>query len=111
MGLLKAENPSLSKFCSYHAKTTLLHACCSRTKDSDWEAAQLGLCFQQLLEDFEVHLKDGMLPNFFIPSHNLLSSSHDRKSCQLLARRIEEERNNGFPIFHKSVGTTSITSP
>ncbi|XP_021436146.2 cyclic GMP-AMP synthase [Oncorhynchus mykiss] len=101
LDLLKAENPSLSKFCSYHAKTTLLHACCSRTQDSDWEAAQLGLCFQQLLEDFEGHLKDGMLPNFFIPKHNLLGSGHDRRSCQFLARRIEEERNNGFPIFRK----------
>ncbi|XP_041722518.2 cyclic GMP-AMP synthase-like [Coregonus clupeaformis] len=100
LGLLKANNPSMSKFCSYHAKTTLLHACCSRTKDSDWEATRLGPCFQQLLGDFEGHLKEGMLPNFFIPTHNLLGSGHNRKSCQLLAQHIEEERNNGFPIFH-----------
>ncbi|XP_064786974.1 cyclic GMP-AMP synthase [Oncorhynchus masou masou] len=97
--LLKAKDPSLSKFCSYHAKTTLLHACCSRTKDSDWEATQLGPCFQQLLRDFEGHLKDGKLPNFFIPTHNLLGSGHNRKSCVTLARCIEEQRNNGFPIF------------
>uniref|UniRef100_A0A674AHI0 Cyclic GMP-AMP synthase n=1 Tax=Salmo trutta TaxID=8032 RepID=A0A674AHI0_SALTR len=99
LGLLKAENPSLSKFCSYHAKTTLLHACCSRTKDSDWEATQLGPCFRQLLKDFEGHLKDGKLPNFFIPTHNLLGSGHDRKSCQILAQCIEEQRNKGFPVF------------
>ncbi|XP_071236266.1 cyclic GMP-AMP synthase [Salvelinus alpinus] len=99
LSLLKAEDPSLSKFCSYHAKTTLLHACCSRTKDSDWEATQLGPCFQQLLRDFEGHLKDGKLPNFFIPTHNLLGSDHDRKSCQILAKCIEEKRNKGFPVF------------
>ncbi|XP_020335702.1 cyclic GMP-AMP synthase [Oncorhynchus kisutch] len=99
LSLLKAEDPSLSKFCSYHAKTTLLHACCSRTKDSDWEATQLGPCFQQLLRDFEGHLKDGKLPNFFIPTHNLLGSGHNRRSCLILAQCIEEQRNKGFPIF------------
>ncbi|XP_035610183.1 cyclic GMP-AMP synthase isoform X1 [Oncorhynchus keta] len=99
LNLLKAEDPRLSKFCTYHAKTTLLHACCSRTKDSDWEATQLGPCFQQLLRDFEGHLKDGKLPNFFIPTHNLLGSGHNHKSCLILAQCIEEQRNNGFPIF------------
>uniref|UniRef100_A0A4W5N4H8 Cyclic GMP-AMP synthase n=1 Tax=Hucho hucho TaxID=62062 RepID=A0A4W5N4H8_9TELE len=99
LSLLKAEDSSLSNFCSYHAKTTLLHACCSRTKDSDWEVTQLGPCFQQLLRDFEGHLKDGKLPNFFIPTHNLLGSGHNCKSRQILAQGIEEQRNKGFPIF------------
>ncbi|CAB1312633.1 unnamed protein product [Coregonus sp. 'balchen'] len=90
LGLLKAENPN------HPAPRLLLQA-----QDSDWEAVRLGPCFQQLLEDFEGHLKHSMLPNFFIPTHNLLGSGHDRKSCQFLARRIEEERNNGFPIFRK----------
>ncbi|KAJ8014132.1 hypothetical protein DPEC_G00037080 [Dallia pectoralis] len=100
---LKSEDPSLSKFCSYLAKTTLLHACCIRTKDTDWEASQLGSCFQQLLADFEQHLIDGTLPNFFIPTHNLLGSGISRKSCNALARRIKE-RNNGFPIFRHNLG-------
>ncbi|XP_046885482.1 cyclic GMP-AMP synthase [Hypomesus transpacificus] len=98
LGLLKEKQPSLSKFCSYHAKTTLLHACCTRTRDSEWEASNLSDCFQLLLEDFERHLKDRKLPNFFIPTQNLLTSI-DRKSCEMLARCISEERNNGFPIF------------
>ncbi|XP_067092955.1 cyclic GMP-AMP synthase [Osmerus mordax] len=99
LSLLKEKQPSLSKFCSYHAKTTLLHACCTRTKDSEWEASTLSHCFQLLLEDFERHLKDRNLPNFFIPTQNLLTGT-DRKSCEMLARCISEERNNGFPIFH-----------
>ncbi|XP_010890617.3 LOW QUALITY PROTEIN: cyclic GMP-AMP synthase [Esox lucius] len=99
LALLKLENPNLSKFCSYYAKTTLLHACSVRTQDSDWEAARLGLCFQQLLADFEGYLKNVSLPNFFIPTHDLLGSGYDRKRLHLLAKRIEEERNNGFPIF------------
>ncbi|XP_071767982.2 cyclic GMP-AMP synthase [Centroberyx gerrardi] len=100
LGLLKSEETSFKKFCSYHAKTTLLHACCSRTKDTDWEASRLNDCFQLLLENFEDHLTERQLPNFFIPSQNLLSGPSP-KSCTSLARRIKEERDNGFPIFRK----------
>ncbi|KAI1894773.1 hypothetical protein AGOR_G00119190 [Albula goreensis] len=91
----------LSKFFSYLCKTTLLHACATRMHDSDWEMANLSHCFQQLLQDFEGYLRQGHLPNFFIPSHNLLSSGHDKKSCQFLANCIEYQRNNGFPIFEE----------
>ncbi|XP_071385723.1 cyclic GMP-AMP synthase [Centroberyx affinis] len=100
LGLLKSEDPSFNKFCSYHAKTTLLHACCSRTKDTEWEASRLNHCFQLLLDNFEGHLRDRQLPNFFIPSQNLLSGPSS-KSCTSLARRIKEERDKGFPIFKK----------
>ncbi|KAG8000302.1 Elongation factor 1-alpha [Nibea albiflora] len=77
---LKEKNPSFDKFCSYHAKTTLYTACCSRTKDSDWSASSLSHCFQLLLEDFMTHLKSGELYNFFIPTQNLLSGPSQRSS-------------------------------
>lgn len=93
LSLLK-ERDSFDKFCSYHAKTTLLHACCSRTKDTDWHT--LSHCFQKLLEDFEGHLERGVLYNFFIPTQNLLSG---KERCRSLAKCIKDERNNGFPIF------------
>ncbi|XP_072246433.1 cyclic GMP-AMP synthase [Leuresthes tenuis] len=96
--LLKEEDTSLNKICSYHAKTTLLHACCSRTKDHDWRAPDLSHCFQLLLQDFENHLKKRELHNFFIPSQNLLSGP-SMKTCQKLAERIKKESENGFPIF------------
>uniref|UniRef100_A0AAY4CIC1 Cyclic GMP-AMP synthase n=1 Tax=Denticeps clupeoides TaxID=299321 RepID=A0AAY4CIC1_9TELE len=102
---LKATNPDLSKFCSYHAKTTLLHACTRRPTDGEWVYADLSQCFQQLLKDFEHYLKEGVLPNFFIPKQNLLSSV-SKKSCQALARLIEEQRNNGFPL-----GSLSLLPP
>uniref|UniRef100_A0A672I0L7 Cyclic GMP-AMP synthase n=1 Tax=Salarias fasciatus TaxID=181472 RepID=A0A672I0L7_SALFA len=70
---LKEEDPSFDKFCSYHAKTTLLHACCSRPRDGDWRLSDLSHCFQMLLQDFQAHLRRGILQNFFIPSQNLLS--------------------------------------
>ncbi|KAM4599962.1 cyclic GMP-AMP synthase [Fundulus diaphanus] len=98
--LLKESNPSFDKFCSYHAKTTFLHACCSRTKDGEWEASRLGHCFNLLLQDFESHLRRGELQNFFIPGQNLLSSPR-KKVCSDLADSIKEERENGFPIFDK----------
>ncbi|XP_035461229.2 cyclic GMP-AMP synthase [Scophthalmus maximus] len=98
LSLLKEMHSSLDKFYSYHAKTTLLHACCARTKDSDWMASNLSQCFQQLLDDFVGHLEKGILPNFFIPDQNLLSGP-DQDSCNLLAKCIKEQRDNGFLIF------------
>ncbi|KAK5908784.1 hypothetical protein CgunFtcFv8_016813 [Champsocephalus gunnari] len=97
LSLLKEKN-SFEKFCSYHAKTTLLHACCSRTKDTDWRASSLSQCFRLLLEDFVSHLEEGILNNFFIPTQNLLSSL-SRNKCKSLARCIREECDKGFPIF------------
>ncbi|XP_037637335.1 cyclic GMP-AMP synthase isoform X2 [Sebastes umbrosus] len=98
LSLLKEKDTSFDKFCSYHAKTTLLHACCSRTKDTEWRASSLSDCFQLLLEDFVAHLEVGLLHNFFIPTQNLLSGPGPKK-CNSLARRIKEECDNGFPIF------------
>ncbi|KAM6915808.1 cyclic GMP-AMP synthase [Xenentodon cancila] len=96
--LLKEKKPELNKFCSYHAKTTFLHACCSRTSDTEWKDSDLSLCFQLLLQDFENHLRHGKLCNFFIPSQNLLSSP-GIKMCENLANCIKEQREKGFPIF------------
>ncbi|KAJ8360093.1 hypothetical protein SKAU_G00166180 [Synaphobranchus kaupii] len=97
---LKQKHPTkLSKFFSYLCKTTLLHACATRARDSDWEMDNLSDCFQQLLEDFEGHLRRANLPNFFIPTQNLLGTTTDKRSCEFLADCIESERNNSFPIF------------
>ncbi|XP_073338323.1 cyclic GMP-AMP synthase [Pagrus major] len=98
LSLLKESDSSFDKFCSYHVKTTLLHACCSRTKDSDWSASSLSHCFQLLLDDFVAHLESGTLNNFFIPTQNLLSGPGPKK-CKSLACRIREECDKGFPIF------------
>ncbi|XP_051771739.1 cyclic GMP-AMP synthase [Ctenopharyngodon idella] len=93
-----SKSNKMSNFCSYHAKTTLLHACATRGEDSQWAYSQLADCFQQLLEDFVKHLKDRHLPNFFIPSHNLLHQATP-SNCDFLADEIEFQRNNIFPIF------------
>uniref|UniRef100_A0A3B5M2L2 Cyclic GMP-AMP synthase a n=1 Tax=Xiphophorus couchianus TaxID=32473 RepID=A0A3B5M2L2_9TELE len=100
--LLKESNSSFAKFCSYHAKTTLLHACCSRTRDSDWAASDLNRCFGLLLQDFESHLRRGELNNFFIPSQNLLSGP-GKSLCKHLADCVKEQRENGFPIFERDL--------
>ncbi|KAK2852597.1 hypothetical protein Q7C36_007798 [Tachysurus vachellii] len=86
------------KLCSYHAKTTLLHACAARVKDSEWADSELSHCFQQLLRDFEQNLRACKLPNFFIPSQNLLNGLN-KKKCERLADYIENQRNNGFPLL------------
>ncbi|KAL1262933.1 hypothetical protein QQF64_005672 [Cirrhinus molitorella] len=93
-----SKSSKMSSFCSYHAKTTLLHACATRGPDSEWAYTQLADCFQQLLKDFLEHLRNRRLPNFFIPSHNLLHEA-SKRSCEFLANEIEFQHNNNFPIF------------
>uniref|UniRef100_A0A668SAN8 Cyclic GMP-AMP synthase n=1 Tax=Oreochromis aureus TaxID=47969 RepID=A0A668SAN8_OREAU len=94
--LLKERDSSFDKFCSYHAKTTLFHACCLRTDDSNWRASDLSNCFQLLLEDFERYLENGELCNFFIPSQNLFSGI---RKCKCLSGAIREERLNASGIM------------
>ncbi|XP_047010076.1 cyclic GMP-AMP synthase isoform X2 [Ictalurus punctatus] len=81
--LKEAHPEDADKLCSYHAKTTLLHACAARVKDSEWESSELNHCFQQLLGDFEENLRACQLSNFFIPSQNLFKgvSSPSLKTC------------------------------
>lgn len=98
---LKEKVPSLKDFCSYHAKTTLLHACCTRPKDSEWRPADLSHCFSLLLDDFVAHLESGELFNFFIPTQNLLANITQRSRTQLV-KHIREQRDNGFQIFTKT---------
>ncbi|KAI5616259.1 cyclic GMP-AMP synthase [Silurus asotus] len=96
---LKEKHPEeMDELCSYHAKTTLLHACAARVKDSVWAFSELSHCFQELLKDFEQNLRACKLPNFFIPSQNLLSGISKKKS-KFIADLIENQRNNGFPIL------------
>ncbi|XP_062851472.1 cyclic GMP-AMP synthase [Trichomycterus rosablanca] len=98
---LKEMHPKeADELCSYHAKTTLLHACATRVEDSKWAASELSHCFQQLLEDFEKHLKDGQLSNFFIPSQNLLKNLTNKGGIALV-NCIQYQRNNGFPLFQQ----------
>ncbi|KAG9350531.1 hypothetical protein JZ751_026897 [Albula glossodonta] len=101
---LREKHPKeLSKFCSYHAKSMLFHACCQRPSDSEWVGERLSECFQLLLQDFVGCLRDGHLPNFFIPTHNLLGSKPDKRTRGFLADLIEHEINNMFPIFQESL--------
>ncbi|XP_013885157.1 cyclic GMP-AMP synthase isoform X2 [Austrofundulus limnaeus] len=101
--LCKEKNSDLDKFCSYHVKTTLFHACCSRTKDNEWKASDLSRCFETLLQDFEGYLRNGELSNFFIPSQNLLSDIA-KSECITLADCIKEQREMGFPVFKQDLG-------
>ncbi|KAK2896762.1 hypothetical protein Q8A67_011250 [Cirrhinus molitorella] len=59
-----SKSSKMSSFCSYHAKTTLLHACATRGPDSEWAYTQLADCFQQLLKDFLEHLRNRHSKNY-----------------------------------------------
>ncbi|XP_041043306.1 cyclic GMP-AMP synthase [Carcharodon carcharias] len=100
---LKGKNPRiLANVCSYHAKTTLLHACVKRPKDEMWTFEDLDICFLQLLDDFVKHLQATNLPHFFIPTYNLFQPRlFDSKCREALLRLIETERNKDFPIFSR----------
>ncbi|NXI10803.1 CGAS synthase, partial [Irena cyanogastra] len=98
---LKMKYPKeLEKFCSYHVKTAFLHSCVMWPNDTDWDLGNLDYCFQQCLGFFVDCLQKSQLTHFFIPQYNLLSLE-DKAKHHFLSRKISQELNNGFPIFHE----------
>ncbi|XP_075058727.1 cyclic GMP-AMP synthase-like isoform X2 [Mixophyes fleayi] len=88
-------------FCSYHAKTALLHICAQTPKDEDWKLEDLDLCFDRYIKYFQTCLKEYSLPNFFLPSHNLFSPEFiDKASCNYLYEQIEKEKKMCYAIFY-----------
>ncbi|XP_033001269.1 cyclic GMP-AMP synthase-like [Lacerta agilis] len=95
----KHENRNqFEKFHSYLAKTAFLHACTKWSRDDEWLAANLDKCFNRLLDCFVGCLREAELKHFFIPEFNLLQKVEKAK-CSALAKVIEIEQNNRFPIF------------
>ncbi|XP_034966486.2 cyclic GMP-AMP synthase [Zootoca vivipara] len=86
------------KFHSYLAKTAFFHACAKWSRDDEWLAANLDECFNRLLDYFVGCLREAELKHFFIPEFNLLHTVEKAK-CNALAKIIESEQNNRFPIF------------
>ncbi|NXK72691.1 CGAS synthase, partial [Amazona guildingii] len=98
---LKMKYPKkLEKFCSYHVKTAFFHSCVIWPNDKDWHLGDLDYCFQKFLGYFLDCLQKSQLPHFFIPKYNLLSLE-DKASNDFLSRQINNELNNGFPIFQE----------
>ncbi|NXM27674.1 CGAS synthase, partial [Oxyruncus cristatus] len=90
----------LEKFCSYHVKTAFFHCCVMWPNDTDWIFGDLDHCFQKCLGYFVECLQNSQLPHFFIPQYNLFSLE-DKASNHFLARQINQELNNRFPIFQE----------
>ncbi|XP_064267422.1 cyclic GMP-AMP synthase [Passer domesticus] len=99
---LKMKYPKeLEKFCSYHVKTAFLHSCVMWPNDTDWYLGNLDHSFQQCLGFFVDCLQKSQLTHFFIPQYNLLSLE-DKARHHFLSRKISQELNNGFPVFHEN---------
>ncbi|XP_041333401.1 cyclic GMP-AMP synthase [Pyrgilauda ruficollis] len=99
---LKMKYPKeLEKFCSYHVKTAFLHSCVMWPNDTDWHLGNLDHSFQQCLGFFVDCLQKSQLTHFFIPQYNLLSLE-DKARHHFLSRKISQELNNGFPVFHEN---------
>ncbi|XP_077146008.1 cyclic GMP-AMP synthase-like [Ranitomeya variabilis] len=91
----------MDQFCSYHAKTALLHLCATYPKDDDWKLEDLESCFDRYVSFFQDCLKNYTLDNFFLPSHNLFSAeSVDKSNCDYLYREIEKQQTHDYPIFN-----------
>uniref|UniRef100_A0A8D0C2N5 Cyclic GMP-AMP synthase n=1 Tax=Salvator merianae TaxID=96440 RepID=A0A8D0C2N5_SALMN len=87
-------------FFSYHAKTAFFHACSKWPKDDEWKKEDLARCFVRFLRYFLDCLRKTELQHFFIPEFNFFCASRIRTGkCAILARVIEQEINNGFPIL------------
>ncbi|XP_025863153.1 cyclic GMP-AMP synthase isoform X1 [Vulpes vulpes] len=92
----------LDKFCSYHVKTAFFHVCTQDPQDSQWQAKDLELCFDNCVTYFLHCLKKEQLKHYFIPEFNLFSRDQiDKISKEFLLQQIEYERNNGFPVFYE----------
>nr|BAE26335.1 unnamed protein product [Mus musculus] len=99
---LKKEFQELDAFCSYHVKTAIFHMWTQDPQDSQWDPRNLSSCFDKLLAFFLECLRTEKLDHYFIRKFNLFSQELiDRKSKEFLSKKIEYERNNGFPIFDK----------
>eukprot|EP00079_Xenopus_tropicalis_P011390 XP_002937200.2 PREDICTED: cyclic GMP-AMP synthase [Xenopus tropicalis] len=93
-------NRNMTHFCSYHAKTALLHSCTLYPKDDDWRPKDLAACFDRYIEDFMKCLKDARLPNFFIPSLNLFSEELIPKKClDYLLRKLDKQKKLQYTLF------------
>ncbi|XP_075720273.1 cyclic GMP-AMP synthase isoform X2 [Rhinoderma darwinii] len=91
----------MSQFCSYHAKTALLHHCAQNPKDEVWKLEDLEFCFNRYVSFFQDCLSRSTLYNFFIPSHNLFSAEFvDTSNCDYLCKEIEKQKANNYPIFY-----------
>ncbi|CAH6780191.1 cyclic GMP-AMP synthase [Phodopus roborovskii] len=99
---LKKEYEELDDFCSYHVKTAIFHMWTENPQDSQWDPKHISACFDNFLTFFVECLKTEKLMHYFIPKFNLFSQELiDKNSKEFLLKRIEYERNNGFPIFNK----------
>lgn len=71
---------------SYHLKTIMLWACEKHPEDF-WESANSAICFLGLLDDLLHCLATQQLPQFFVPSNNLLLH-HDNDFLLTLTRKV-----------------------
>ncbi|XP_073425434.1 cyclic GMP-AMP synthase-like [Dendrobates tinctorius] len=91
----------MDQFCSYHAKTALLHLCAKYPKDEAWKLEDLESCFDRYVSFFQDCLRNHTLENFFLPSHNLFSAeSVSESNCDYLYREIEKQRTHDYPMFN-----------
>ncbi|KAM4043738.1 cyclic GMP-AMP synthase [Anomaloglossus baeobatrachus] len=99
---INGEQRKMKQFCSYHAKTALLHFCVKHPKDEDWKFKDLEFHFDKYVDFFLDCLRRYMLCNFFIPAHNLFSEEFvDKSSCDYLYEEIRYQKTNNYPIFYE----------
>ncbi|KPP61394.1 cyclic GMP-AMP synthase-like [Scleropages formosus] len=90
----------LEPLCSYHGKTAFLHMLSSRVSDAQWAPRLLPRCFMLLLEAFESHVRDALLPHFFVPTCNLFAApAFPPRVLAFLRGVLEEQRKLGVPLL------------
>ncbi|XP_049633594.1 cyclic GMP-AMP synthase [Suncus etruscus] len=101
-------NEKMEQFFSYQVKTAFFHMCAQAPEDQCWQVSNLELCFENFVKYFLQCLNTNKLPHFFIPEYNLFSKNLiDSTSKDFLHSLIENQLNNGFPIFLTKIGKKS----
>ncbi|XP_041420611.1 cyclic GMP-AMP synthase isoform X2 [Xenopus laevis] len=102
---------NMTHFCSYHAKTALLHSCTLYPKDEDWKPEHIAGCFGRYIEYFIKCLKEANLPNFFIPSLNLFSEEFIPKtSLKYLRTKLKEQLSQDYPLFESRATESGLST-
>jgi hypothetical protein len=90
--LMKKHWSSPKMFSSYLLKTLMLWAS-ERNGEKHWKRENITECFLGLIDDILHSLVNGSLPQYFVPSHNMLEDTHV-DFLYILARKVSHMRKH-----------------
>jgi hypothetical protein len=93
---LVQQEHTLQGLTSYHIKSVLMHGFDDAVDSTPrWQRNTIDNCFLEMLQDLSMFLDAGVLPSFFVRSHNLLENMTPRLLATLRTRVAYLAQNHG----------------